>query len=297
MILLTARGEESDRLVGLRRGADDYVVKPFSPAELVARVEAVMRRVCRPDGGGRGEPPIEHGPLRVEPATRRVFLDGEEISLTQREFDLLAYLAAHPGRVFSRDQLMEAVWEYPFFTDTSTVTVHIRRLRAKLERRPGRAALHRDGLGHRLQVAAVKRAAVIAVAAFVAGRRRGRRSRTGWACAQMVLVALAVAAARWRRRLRFASRWRSARGARSRRHAASSSPPPRTTCARRWPRCACWSSRSTMGWSTGETRDRYLAEIRTHVGVLSDLVDDLFELSRIEAGESPGRCARSSWAS
>jgi DNA-binding response OmpR family regulator len=132
VILLTARGEESDRLVGLRHGADDYVVKPFSPAELVARVEAVMRRVSPPPGEDEGAPPIEHGPLRVEPATRRVFLDGEELSLTMREFDLLAYLAARPGRVFSRDQLMEAVWEYPFFTDTSTVTVHIRRLRAKL---------------------------------------------------------------------------------------------------------------------------------------------------------------------
>ncbi len=132
VILLTARGEESDRLIGLRRGADDYVVKPFSPAELVARVEAVMRRVSPLGEEEAEEPPIEHGPLRVEPATRRVFLDGEELDLTQREFDLLAYLAARPGRVFSRDQLMEAVWEYPFFTDTSTVTVHIRRLRAKL---------------------------------------------------------------------------------------------------------------------------------------------------------------------
>ena len=132
VILLTARGEENDRLVGLRHGADDYVVKPFSPAELVARVEAVMRRVSPPAEENEAVPPIEHGPLRVEPATRRVFLDGEELSLTMREFDLLAYLAARPGRVFSRDQLMEAVWEYPFFTDTSTVTVHIRRLRAKL---------------------------------------------------------------------------------------------------------------------------------------------------------------------
>jgi two-component system, OmpR family, response regulator ResD len=132
VILLTARGEESDRLVGLRHGADDYVVKPFSPAELVARVEAVMRRISPPPSEDEEAPPIEHGPLRVEPATRRVFLDGEELSLTMREFDLLAYLAARPGRVFSRDQLMEAVWEYPFFTDTSTVTVHIRRLRAKL---------------------------------------------------------------------------------------------------------------------------------------------------------------------
>jgi two-component system response regulator ResD len=132
VILLTARGEESDRLVGLRHGADDYVVKPFSPAELVARVEAVMRRVSPPAEEEEAAPPIEHGSLRVEPATRRVFLDREQLDLTMREFDLLAYLAARPGRVFSRDQLMEAVWEYPFFTDTSTVTVHIRRLRAKL---------------------------------------------------------------------------------------------------------------------------------------------------------------------
>jgi DNA-binding response OmpR family regulator len=121
-------------LVGLRDGADDYVVKPFSPAELVARVEAVLRRVSPP--AEAEEPPIEHGPLRLEPASRRVFLDGEELSLTQREFDLLAYLAARPGRVFSRDQLMEAVWDYPFFTDTSTVTVHVRRLRAKLRDDP-----------------------------------------------------------------------------------------------------------------------------------------------------------------
>ncbi len=129
VILLTARGEESDRLVGLRHGADDYVVKPFSPAELVARVDAVLRRVSPPD---EEQPPIEHGALRLEPATRRVFLDDEEVSLTQREFDLLAHLAAHPGRVYSRDQLMEAVWGESFFNDTSTVTVHIRRLRAKL---------------------------------------------------------------------------------------------------------------------------------------------------------------------
>ncbi len=129
VILLTARGEESDRLVGLRHGADDYVVKPFSPAELVARVDAVLRRVSPSD---EEAPPIEHGPLRLEPATRRVFLDGEELTLTQREFDLLAHLAAHPGRVYSRDQLMESVWGESFFEDTSTVTVHIRRLRAKL---------------------------------------------------------------------------------------------------------------------------------------------------------------------
>src|SRR4051794_35741274 len=131
VIMLTARGEESDRLVGLRHGADDYVVKPFSPAELVARAEAVLRRVSPPPEE-EAAPPIERGPLRIEPASRRAFLDGTELDLTMREFDLLAHLAARPGRVFSRDQLMEAVWESPFFTDTSTVTVHIRRLRVKL---------------------------------------------------------------------------------------------------------------------------------------------------------------------
>jgi DNA-binding response OmpR family regulator len=132
VVLLTARGEESDRLVGLRRGADDYVVKPFSPAELVARVEAVLRRAAPPGAKEEVQPPIEVGSLRIDPSMRTVSLDGDEISLTQREFDLLAYLASHPGQVFSRDQLMDAVWGFPFFTDTSTVTVHVRRLRAKL---------------------------------------------------------------------------------------------------------------------------------------------------------------------
>jgi DNA-binding response OmpR family regulator len=135
VILLTARGEESDRLVGLRNGADDYVVKPFSPAELVARVEAVLRRTA-PPAAEEDMPPIVHGPLRVEPASRRVFLDGEEVMLTMREFDLLTFFAANPGRVFSRDQLMEAVWGEPWFNDTSTVTVHVRRLRAKLDDDP-----------------------------------------------------------------------------------------------------------------------------------------------------------------
>jgi two-component system response regulator ResD len=151
VILLTARGEESDRLVGLRDGADDYVVKPFSPAELVARVDAVLRRVSPP--ADADPEPIEHGPLRIDPASRTVSLTGEELSLTQREFDLLAYLAAHPGRVFSRDQLMEAVWEYPFFTDTSTVTVHVRRLRAKLGDDPSEPRFIETvwGVGYRLR--------------------------------------------------------------------------------------------------------------------------------------------------
>jgi DNA-binding response OmpR family regulator len=138
VILLTARAEESDRLIGLRQGADDYVVKPFSPAELVARVDAVLRRAAPRAAFELAEEPIVHGGLRVDPAARIATLDGVEVPLTQREFELLLYLAARPGRVFSRDQLMEAVWGYTFFTDTSTVTVHVRRLRAKLEPDPAR---------------------------------------------------------------------------------------------------------------------------------------------------------------
>jgi len=153
VILLTARGEESDRLAGLRRGADDYVVKPFSPAELVARVDAVLRRVSPTAEEEEPRPPIEVGALRIDPSMRTVTLDGEEISLTQREFDLLVYLAAHPGQVFSRDQLMEAVWGFPFFNDTSTVTVHVRRLRAKLGDDPAEPRFIETvwGVGYRLR--------------------------------------------------------------------------------------------------------------------------------------------------
>jgi two-component system response regulator ResD len=133
VILLTAKGEESDRVIGLRLGADDYVVKPFSPAELVARVDAVLRRV---EVSPAHEPAIELDDLTIDPFSRRVIADGQEVSLTQREFELLLFLARHPAQVFSRNQLMDAVWQYAFYTDTSTVTVHIRRLRAKIERDP-----------------------------------------------------------------------------------------------------------------------------------------------------------------
>jgi DNA-binding response OmpR family regulator len=132
-ILLTAKGEESDRVVGLRLGADDYVVKPFSPAELVARVDAVLRRV---DSSPAREETIVCSDLTIDPTSRRVHVRGEEVQLTQREFDVLLFLARHPGQVFSRNQLMDAVWQYSFYTDTSTVTVHIRRLRAKIEQDP-----------------------------------------------------------------------------------------------------------------------------------------------------------------
>jgi DNA-binding response OmpR family regulator len=133
IILLTAKGEESDRIIGLRLGADDYVVKPFSPAELVARVDAVLRRV---DTVGEDEPPLRFGELEIDPAARRVRVGESEPALTAREYDLLLFLARHPGRAFTRHELMDHVWQYAFYTDTSTVTVHIRRLRAKLELRP-----------------------------------------------------------------------------------------------------------------------------------------------------------------
>jgi two-component system, OmpR family, response regulator ResD len=135
VILLTAKGEESDRLVGLRQGADDYVVKPFSPNELVARVDAVMRRTA--DGSEAGEP-LRFGELSIDPSTREVLVGDRQAELTQREFDLLHFLARHPGQVFSRDQLMDRVWKFTFYSDTTTVTVHIRRLRAKVEADPAK---------------------------------------------------------------------------------------------------------------------------------------------------------------
>ena len=134
VILLTAKGEESDRVIGLRLGADDYVVKPFSPAELVARVDAVLRRVDRPVEQSEA---LAVGKIRIDPASRQVTVRDEPVLLTQREFELLLFMARHPHRVFSRNQLMDAVWQYSFYTDTSTVTVHIRRLRSKLEDDPG----------------------------------------------------------------------------------------------------------------------------------------------------------------
>ncbi len=150
VILLTAKGEESDRVIGLRLGADDYVVKPFSPAELVARVDAVLRRLGT---SATTEAPLELGELTIDPAARRVVVRGEEIQLTQREFDVLLFLARHPGQVFSRNQLMDAVWQYSFYTDTSTVTVHIRRLRAKIEADPAQPRHLQTvwGVGYRFQ--------------------------------------------------------------------------------------------------------------------------------------------------
>jgi two-component system, OmpR family, response regulator ResD len=150
VILLTAKGEASDRIAGLQRGADDYVVKPFSPAELVARVDAVLRR-AEPEP--EREQPIVFDDLEIDPAARTVVARGEEVQLTVREFDLLLFLVRHPGQAFSRDHLMEAIWDYTFYTDTSTVTVHMRRLRAKVEEDPSEPRWLQTvwGVGYRFQ--------------------------------------------------------------------------------------------------------------------------------------------------
>jgi DNA-binding response OmpR family regulator len=133
VILLTARGEEADRIVGLELGADDYVTKPFSPRELAVRVRNILRRSHAP---GPEERTFRFGTIEVDGAAREVTRAGERLRLTAREFDLLWFLLTHPRRVFSRDQLMSRVWGYEAAVDTGTVTVHIRRLREKVETDP-----------------------------------------------------------------------------------------------------------------------------------------------------------------
>jgi DNA-binding response OmpR family regulator len=133
VIMLTARGEEADRIVGLEIGADDYVTKPFSPRELVARVRSVLRR-AQPTLPAAERITFED--LEVVPATREVLKAGRPLQLTAKEFDLLQFLASHPRHVFSRDQLMTRVWGHSTALDTGTVTVHIRRLREKIEDAP-----------------------------------------------------------------------------------------------------------------------------------------------------------------
>ncbi|MFD8450158.1 MULTISPECIES: response regulator transcription factor [Streptomyces] len=146
VVMLTARGDEDDRILGLEVGADDYVTKPFSPRELVLRVESVLRRT-RPAPAPR--PPSAAG-LTVDPAARRATKHGTELALTLREFDLLAFFLRHPGRAFSREELMREVWGWDF-GDLSTVTVHVRRLRGKVEDDPARPRLIRTvwGVGYR----------------------------------------------------------------------------------------------------------------------------------------------------
>ncbi len=135
VIMLTARGQEIDRVYGLEMGADDYVTKPFSPIELVARVKAVLRRVNGTTKNGV-ERPIEFKDLRVDPTSRNVTAYGTATELTATEFNLLQFMATRPNQVFSRKQLLEHVWGFSDFVDPSTVTVHIRRLREKIEQDP-----------------------------------------------------------------------------------------------------------------------------------------------------------------
>jgi DNA-binding response OmpR family regulator len=153
IIFLTARGAEEERIGGLELGADDYLAKPFSPRELTARVKSVLRRsrtplAPAPEHAGT----LEVGELRVDIPAREVRLRGESVSLTVREFDLLAFLMAHPNRVFRREELLEYVWGYTF-GDTSTVTVHVRRVREKIEADPSQPIHIKTvwGVGYRFE--------------------------------------------------------------------------------------------------------------------------------------------------
>jgi two-component system response regulator ResD len=136
IIMLTARQAETDRILGLEMGADDYVVKPFSPQELVSRVRAVLRR-AQASPGAEPKGALTFDGLRIDPSTRLVTVDGREVTLTAKEFDLLWTLASRPRQVFNRTQLLDLVWGETAYLDPSTVTVHIRRLREKLEVDPG----------------------------------------------------------------------------------------------------------------------------------------------------------------
>ena len=136
IIMLTAKGEPSDRIYGLDLGADDYMAKPFSPQELVSRIRAVLRRSTDEATRSAQQPAVEFDGLRIDPATRLVTVRGQDMTLTAKEFDLLWFLARHPRQVFTRSQLLDHVWGYEFDGDSSTVTGNIRRLREKIERNP-----------------------------------------------------------------------------------------------------------------------------------------------------------------
>lgn len=151
IIFLTARTDETDRILGFEIGADDYLVKPFSPRELVARVKAVLRRSS--PGSSSSESPLRFGSLHLDPRSRTVTLNDTPVSLTAKEFDLLWFLARHPRQVFSRTQLLDNVWGYEFYGDESTVTVHVRRLREKIEPDPAKPTCIQTvwGIGYKFE--------------------------------------------------------------------------------------------------------------------------------------------------
>ena len=139
VIILSAKGDEIDRVVGLKVGADDYVTKPFSRPELLARIEAVLRRGRRESGDGAAAAGdrLELGPVVVDVAHREVIIDGDPVHVTTKEFDLLAFMAGNPGRIFTRDQLLARIWGYDYAGDSRTVDVHLSWLRSKLRRADG----------------------------------------------------------------------------------------------------------------------------------------------------------------
>ncbi|MBD3869320.1 MAG: response regulator transcription factor [Acidobacteria bacterium] len=154
ILMLTARSTETDRVVGLELGADDYLTKPFSVTELVARVKAIFRRIdaVRSESSGTGSQPIRIAGIVIEPDRRRVEVNGSVVDLTAREFDLLVHFARHPGRVFSRTQLLDQVWGYGHGGYAHTVNSHINRLRAKIEPDPAAPTLIETvwGVGYRM---------------------------------------------------------------------------------------------------------------------------------------------------
>ncbi len=151
IIMLTARGETSDRIRGLDTGADDYLAKPFSPQELVSRVKAVLRRAY--DNAAPTDQALEFEELRLDPTARTLTIRGQAVALTAKEFDLLWFFARHPRQVFTRTQLLDHVWGHEFYGDPSTVTVHIRRLREKIEPDPSqpRYLLTVWGVGYKFE--------------------------------------------------------------------------------------------------------------------------------------------------
>ena len=153
ILMVTARTESVDKIRGLGLGADDYIAKPFDPAELVARVKAHLNRYARLTGGGQGEPEVlDLGRVQILPRSWRVLKDGQEVKMPNREFALLKFLAEHPNTVFSKEKLFETIWGYEYVGDSATVTVHIGRIRDKVEDDPAHPSLIETvwGAGYRL---------------------------------------------------------------------------------------------------------------------------------------------------
>lgn len=136
IIMLTAKGEDMDKILGLEYGADDYITKPFNILEVKARIKAIMRRVNRKAGGNGNERIVQKGNMKIDCESRRVFIGEKEVNLTAKEFDLLELLAMNPNKVYSRENLLNIVWGYEYPGDARTVDVHIRRLREKIEQHP-----------------------------------------------------------------------------------------------------------------------------------------------------------------